>query len=227
MDRAPAAPYVAGGAPTLCAVPTLDRFSHRVVGRAMEVSGSIPDDRHGGTPMPETYGEACENCPYRRCNPHYQPPGAPLSMERNSGRMLLVLQAPGVDEWHCRRPAISQSPHSAAARIRNSIDRLGRTRADYSITNAVQCYPGCRRTNGRDKRPRKSARRACAAWLRVDILCHTWDRVVIFGRSAECSVREIFGDCCPDHVTFLKHPSGGLPNCELDAALDCIPRAER
>ena len=177
--------------------------------------------------MPETYGEACTNCPYRRGNPHHQPPGAPLSMERNNGRVLLILQAPGVDEWCCRRPAISQSPHSAAARIRKSISGLGRTREDYSITNAVQCYPGRGQTSGRDKRPRKSARRACAAWLKADICCHEWDRVVVFGRIAECSVREIFGNSCPDYVKFLKHPSGGLSNCDLDAALGCVPCAQR
>ena len=169
--------------------------------------------------MPETYGEACNNCPYRRRNPHYQPPGAPLSMERNNNRVLLILQAPGVDEWSCRRPAISQSPYSAAARIRNSIERLRRTRADYSITNAVQCYPGGARTNGRDKPPRKSACCACAAWLKEDIESHDWYRVVVFGRIAERSVRMIFDNCCPDHVTFLRHPSGGLTNCDLDAAL--------
>ena len=89
----------------MCLVVALDLFSRRVVGRAMEICGSIPDDRHGATRMPETYGQACTSCPYRRCSPHYQPPGTPLSMERNNGRVLLILQAPGVDEWRCRRPA--------------------------------------------------------------------------------------------------------------------------
>lgn len=174
--------------------------------------------------MPETYGEACTNCPYRQCSPHYQPPGAPLSMERcNHSRVLLILQAPGVDEWSCRRPAISQAPLSVAARIRNSLCRIGRVRENYSITNAVQCYPGRSQTSGRDKPPRKSARRACADWLKKDITCHDWDRVVVFGSVAKRSVCEIFGNRCPDHVTFLRHPSGGLTNCDLDAALLLCP----
>ena len=169
--------------------------------------------------MPETYGEACNGCPYKQGNVHYQPPGAPLSMEGGNGRILLILQAPGVQEWRCRKPAISQSPHSAAARIRKTVEELERTRADYSITNSVQCYPGAG-TSGRDKRPRKAARRACANWLKQDIECRSWNSVVVFGRIAEWSVRMIFDNRCPDYVKFLKHPSGGLSKDDLKAVLD-------
>jgi len=170
--------------------------------------------------VPTNYTERCNGCPYRQGNAQYQAPGAPLSMEGGgAARALLVLQAPGVEEWAARRPAISQCAHSAAARLRNSMTRIGRTRADYGITNAVQCYPGRSADGRRDKRPWKAARRACAVWLRDDIEMRNWDRVVVFGRVAECSVRMILSPDQLDAAVFRRHPSGGLTNDDLDAAL--------
>lgn len=139
-------------------------------------------------------------------------------MEANGDRALIVLQAPGVDEWRDRRPAISGGVRSAAARLRNSMRRIGRTRSDYSITNAVQCYPG-RLASGRDRKPSMAARRACIAWLRNDITMRAWRRILVFGQVAKSSVQEIMNDPCPDNVIFLKHPCGGLRNEDLDAAM--------
>ena len=168
--------------------------------------------------MPTTYGRPCENCPYRAGNRRYQGPGTPLSMERN-GDVLLVCQAPGIEEWEVTQPLISPSPHSAAARVRNSMGRVQKRRVHFSITNVVQCFPGKGRS-GRDKRPRKAARECCAVWLEQDIRRCNWEKIVVFGRVAECSVRAIFGEeGCPDNIVFVKHPSGGLTNEDLDAAL--------
>ena len=164
--------------------------------------------------MPATFGSHCNDCPYRE-----QSCRLPLSMEVNSTRALLIFQAPGEQEWRCRRPVISARPLSAAARFRNSLGRISRCRCDFSITNAVQCYPG-KNSAGRDKPPRVQAKRSCAQWLRADIEAYCWQRIVVFGAIAKKSVVEVLGyEERSPRFHFVRHPSGGLKNCDLDSAL--------
>ena len=161
--------------------------------------------------MPGQFTNYCRQCPYRgRCS------RLPLSMEDNSHDVLLIFQAPGIDEWREQRPIHSPNTRSAAARIRNSLRRIRKSRCDFSITNAVQCYPG-RGSNGRDKQPRMGARRQCAEWLRRDIRAFRWRKFVVFGKIAEQSVRSLgFQD---RRFRFIPHPSGRLSNQRLDKAL--------
>lgn len=159
--------------------------------------------------MPETF---CENCPYRRCDDY------PLSMERNSTRALLILQAPGQEEWREKQPAISESRTSAAARIADSFDRIGKVREDFSITNAVQCYPGRPPGGDRDDPPCEQAVEACAGRLQGDIESEDWLAVVVFGNTAKEIVRCLgYGE--DPRFRFIKHPSGGLSNECLDDTL--------
>lgn len=141
-------------------------------------------------------------------------------MEVNATRALLIFQAPGEQEWRSQRPVISVSDRSAARRFRDSLDRIGKSRQDFSITNVVQCYPG-RGRNGRDKRPREQAKRSCAQRLRADIEDYCWRRIIVFGSIPKKSIVDILnyeeGD---PRFRFVKHPSGGLKNCDLDAALN-------
>lgn len=164
--------------------------------------------------MPATFGTHCNGCPYRGQTCHL-----PLSMEVNATRALLIFQAPGEQEWRRRRPVISENPYSAAARFRNSLDRIGKSRRDFSITNVVQCYPG--RGSSRDKKPRAQAIRSCAQWLRADIEDYRWRRIIVFGSIPKKSIVDILnyeeGD---PRFRFVKHPSGGSKNCDLDAALN-------
>lgn len=160
--------------------------------------------------MPPSYGHHCIGCPYNGSGTR------PLAMESNPGDVLLIFQAPGAYEWLSRRPISSGDPRSAAARVRNSLVRIGKNRKDFSITNAVQCYPG--RNRNRDKAPKAEARRKCANWLKCDIGSRKWRRVVVFGKIAENIVKELklrsYGN-----FEFVKHPSGGLSNRRLDRAL--------
>ena len=179
--------------------------------------------------MPDTFECYCNGCPYNgsvhlpstECSsPLSTECPRPLSMEHNPDTTaLLIFQAPGCREWVMKRPICSESRHSAAARIENSLSlsRVNASRYDFSITNAVQCYPG-KGHNGRDKKPRAAARRQCANWLRMDIKAHPWRRVVVFGAMAKESVRSL-GYGCDPRFCFIDHPSGGLPNNVLDAAL--------
>ena len=174
--------------------------------------------------MPGTFREHCCGCPYR-CSDHLPPTKrrSPLSMEYNPDTTaLLIFQSPGPDDWEKGRPICSDGQSSAATRIRNSVDRINRadeiniTRCDFSITNAVQCYTG--KGSTRNKIPDRVAQGQCANWLKMDIVAHPWRRIVVFGRIAEFSVG-YFGYGRDPRFFFLTHPSGGLSNDDLDAAL--------
>ena len=70
---------------------------------------------------------------------------------------LLFFQASGKDEWQGntvsgnRLPIDSINPHSASARMKNSMKRKNVNRADFDITKAVQWFLG-KQSNGRDKK---------------------------------------------------------------------------
>jgi uracil-DNA glycosylase family 4 len=167
--------------------------------------------------MPSTRQTHCLNCPgwqsqnpANRTNQH-------LSKESNNSSVLLIFQAPGIDEWNSGQPVISQGSHSAAARIRNSLTRVGKSRGGFDITNCVQCYPG-KSSSGRDKRPSEAMRRSCQSWLAPDIASH-YQKVVVFGGCAKKSVLDLGYLINDPRFIFLNHPSGGLTNLNLDNAL--------
>lgn len=172
--------------------------------------------------MPDSYSLCSDDCPYKKAaadddGNFNKSARAPLHMEGNSSQTLLILQAPGLDEWEARKPLWSENPHSASARIRNSLRRIGLARTDFSITNSTQCYPGKGKLS-RDKPPLASARRCCSYWLKQDITSAEFSRIVVFGTLAEKSVYEL-GFRGDKRFTFIGHPSGRLSNIELDAAL--------
>jgi uracil-DNA glycosylase family 4 len=176
--------------------------------------------------MPDFDDPVCRGCPY-----HHQrslaapaPEGrrhVPLETERHESATLLIFQAPGSEEWRKGRPLISrESPHSAAARLRNAWTRLGLRREDFDITNAVQCFPGT--GNPRDKPPLKAAISACSQWLQRTIELGAYTKIVAFGRVAEAAL----GRCnllgAPS-THRLRHPNGNLRNADLDTVLQPPP----
>lgn len=114
-------------------------------------------------------------------------------------------------------PVCSEEARSTAARIRNSLLRINKLRADFDITNAVQCFPG-KASSGRDKKPSEVARRKCEKWLQSDIDNSSYTKIVVFGAVAKKSVRSVISSSSIP-VVFIAHPSGGLKNVDLDAAL--------
>lgn len=171
--------------------------------------------------MPTTFNDHCKICPYNPANGHSESPNhrptAPLYMEANSPLALLIFQAPGADEWAARKPICSTNTNSAAARIRNSLVRIDKSRSDFSITNSTQCYPG-KGNSIRDKAPLTSARKCCVNWLKQDIEAFAFSRIIVFGAKAKSSVTEL-GYANDPRFQFLRHPSGGLSNAALDDAL--------
>jgi len=174
--------------------------------------------------MPHNFNDYCTTCPYNPANGYSEIPNdrrpAPLCMETNSPRILLIFQAPGADEWAARKPICSTNSSSTAARIRNSLARIGKSRSDFSITNSTQCYPG-KGSSVRDKAPLTSARKCCANWLKQDIEAFAYARILVFGAKARSSVVEL-GYAGDPRFIFLRHPSGGLTSAVLDDAMRSI-----
>lgn len=157
----------------------------------------------------------CQQCPYFSTEIF-----SPLSIEKKpNASILLVFQSPGRDEWENKTPISSENRQSTAARIRNALTRVGKSREEFDITNAVQCFSGISNT-GRDKKPSKIARKYCMELLRLDISSKPYDKVIVFGQVAQKSVETIMALMNTQITTeYLKHPSGGLSNHDLDSAL--------
>lgn len=173
--------------------------------------------------MPKGYGERCLDCPYMKNT--VKEADKPLSMENNSSNILLIFQAPGETEWKEKMPICSKNSKSAAARIRNSLTRIGKSRINYNITNATQCLPG-KSASGRDKKPVKAARKKCASWLKADIDSFEFQKIIVFGSLAKESIHSL-GYGTDSRLIFLRHPSGGLSNNDLDLALSVYERSKK
>ena len=178
--------------------------------------------------MPNDYQNAfCQSCPY--CNAKHLSStmqGMPLNAEIRKTNTLLVFLAPGENEWtgNCGKtlpaPIISNNPRSTAARLRNSFNRIHKTRINYDLTEAVQCYPG-KNSSKRDRRPYASAIVQCANHLTADIQGHAYSRIISFGVIANQVVDDIIRKLnIPAQHIKLPHPSSGrLSNSLLDLSL--------
>jgi uracil-DNA glycosylase len=163
----------------------------------------------------------CENCPYNE-QQHlngtiYFNGGNRLNFENNNSETLLVFQAPGVEEWKNGEAIHRQvNKRATGSRIAKSWELTDRVRANYDITNVVQCFPG-KYKNGRDKKPRKLAIKKCMENLSVTIAEKNYRRIILFGKVAQDAFEEL------DNLGFdegiierVKHPSGGLSNNDLN-----------
>lgn len=164
--------------------------------------------------MPIDYQIHCHDCPYR--DARHLPPETrqirrrPLSLEVNNANVLLVFQAPGIEEWKSGKPISNSKPNSAGAKLASAFKSIGKSRTHYDITNLVQCFPGKKAStslqNPRDNLPLMSAQRACSRWLLDDIASHNYERIVVYGAPAREAVRRLglMGD--PKFV-FVPHPT--------------------
>lgn len=178
--------------------------------------------------MPSNYQNSfCQSCPY--CNAKHLSSSTakiPLNAEIRKTNTLLVFLAPGENEWtgNCGKtqpaPIISDNPRSTAARLRNSFNRIHKTRMDYDLTETVQCYPG-KNSNKRDRRPCEAAISQCANHLMADIQGHAYTRIISFGVIANKIVEDIIIKLnTPVQHIKLPHPSSGkLSNSLLDSSL--------
>lgn len=176
--------------------------------------------------MPITFGTHCIGCPYENAQHLHAATrstrATPLTMENNDGSFLLIFQAPGINEWSNGRPASSTMTNSTGAKLEAAFAHCGKTRADYNITNAVQCFPGKQEPKTgkrpRDKAPLAAARRHCGHWLRENITSHVYQRIVVFGSPARDAVHAL-GYVNDKRFVFVRHPNGGLSNAKLRNAV--------
>ena len=180
--------------------------------------------------MPNNY-KYCNDCPYKNQQhlPNKSAINSPLSLEiGNNADTLLVFQAPGMDEWHGntiskqRTPIDSINPRSTAARIRASMQRKGVIRANYDITEAVQCFPG-RKIPGRDKKPCKKSQTLCAQYLEQDLRKKQYQKIIAFGCIAYKITFDVVnkinstpGPIRQPHPQKATHPSAWISQETLD-----------
>lgn len=156
----------------------------------------------------------CENCPYKdglHLNEElYKIRSSPLLPEINGGKTLLVFQSPGLNEWRTGRLISSTSSHSAAHKIESAFNISNKSRKDFDITNAVQCYTGKLLNNGitepRDQSVSKLASKICSRRLQNIITKNQYSNLIVFGVVAKNSIEKI---SLPQNlsVRFSKHPS--------------------
>ena len=161
-------------------------------------------------------------CPYYKNSEYF-----PIDLESHNSKVLLVFQAPGIDEWEGnnkelgRVPVSSIKTHSAGKRIMNSLIRIGKSRSDFDYVETVRCYPGKGKI-GRDKKPRKKAISLCSAHLKNDISKHNYSTIICFGKIAQKAVKNIIGDDSNVRIINRKHPNSRLTNSKLDKTLENV-----
>lgn len=96
--------------------------------------------------MPDCYELHCLGCPYHGAahlpEEFRQVRSTPRSMENNAAPVLLIFQAPSVDEWVEGKPVVSTLPSSAGLRLEAAFQQVGKTGQNFNITNTVQCFLG-------------------------------------------------------------------------------------
>lgn len=162
----------------------------------------------------------CAECPY------YKEKGkAPIGLENNGSKVLLLFQAPGKDEWdgktyNSRRiPVASKNKSSAGMRIKNSLERIGKVRQDFDYAETVMCYPE-KNSSGRDKKPSEKAIHICIKYLNNEIEKNGYTTIICFGKVAENAIKSLSFSTNID-IRFYNHPCYHMTKNKLDEILRC------
>jgi uracil-DNA glycosylase len=156
----------------------------------------------------------CDGCPYKHglhlSEKFKKIRRSPINPEKNGSKTLLILQSPGLDEWKNGHPISSTNNRSAAHKIESAFQILQKSRKDFDITNAVQCYTGKLSKNNsntpRDRPVNKLASRVCSMRLEKLIKSENYGTLIVFGSIARSSIENIK---IPTNISviFSRHPS--------------------
>ncbi|MBL0577177.1 hypothetical protein JD491_05985 [Aeromonas caviae] len=170
--------------------------------------------------------ENCPTCPYYE-QKHLDTTSKtdrkypPVTLENNKSEVLLVFQAPGIDEWHVGKAIqpVKKKGGSAGARIEQSWSRCQKHRNDFDIINVVQCFPGTisNSTSTRDLPPNSISICKCKSRLLTAITAKKYSQIIVFGKVAHETVNCLFQYInYKPVITYATHPTGGVSRQLLD-----------
>ena len=142
----------------------------------------------------------------------------PIKLEKNNSKVLLIFQAPGLEEKKLKRPIISRKVNSAGYRLTKSWHSKSKERSDFDITNAVLCYPGFDEKTKRDKKPDSKSKRYCLNNLEADIVDNNYSKIICFGTVAINQIKKIKNKIKHKvEIIERKHPcANGVKDVDLD-----------
>jgi uracil-DNA glycosylase len=121
-------------------------------------------------------------------------------------------------EWDAGKPIqpTQKRGGTAGVRIQNSWHRKGKTREDFDIINAVQCFPG--KGDKRDFQPNSDAKSCCAKRLKGILEHGAYREIVVFGDVAFETVNSLIsGSSVNPLVIRAAHPNRGVSKSTLDS----------
>ena len=174
------------------------------------------------------YDINCSGCPYNNQDhlngtQHYNPVLFPVVLEDNGSAVLLILQAPGIEEWRNGRPVVPTVTQggTGGARIAASWKRTRVERIGFDIVNAVQCFPG--KDSKGDRKPSALAICACSKRLREIVLSKSYTKIIALGdvayQAAYCVVNAL-----PMEPELIRgpHPNSRIKGVSTNDALDAL-----
>jgi uracil-DNA glycosylase family 4 len=117
-------------------------------------------------------------------------------LEDNGSNILLIFEAPGIDEWSKSKPVCSKRMGSAAVKFVNALVSCGKKLTDYDIAEALYCFPG-KSSKGTGQKIQKEVilgSKCCQKYLELEILSKNYKKIVCFGKIAQESVSRIFNN---------------------------------
>lgn len=155
-----------------------------------------------------------KKCPYKKCSVNPSQNHTYIHSKRNSGPLelysqiptndiLLIFEAPGIDEWSKGEPICSKRIGSAGHKFNAELRAQGKIKSNYDIVEAVRCFPGTstKTTHQKNDAELESAATYCEKYLRDIILSKNYKKIVCFGKIAKKSVQSIMG-----RLQRKKHP---------------------
>ena len=147
------------------------------------------------------YAECSNKCPYNKCSINPSKNHAYILNKKNNGPLnlfskndsnmiLLVFEAPGIDEWRKEEPISSKRKGSAAVKFNKELKNKNKNKEDYDIAEAVRCFPGTstKTTNQKDLEELKTASKYCQKYLEQILKEKDYTKIVCFGKIAKRNV---------------------------------------
>jgi len=142
--------------------------------------------------------------PYKKCSSIPSKNHSYIYSKRNNGPLdlyslqhnndiLVVFEAPGIDEWSKGEPVCSNRRGSAGYKFNTELNNQGKQKSSYDIAEAVRCFPGTstKTINKKDQAELKKATKYCQKYLKDIILRKNYEKIVCFGELAETMVSSI------------------------------------